>query len=243
MPLAKYSSLKSCVSMFLDEHDKSMGDFDKAWVLAFRGMEKLGYAIAYEPKTLRLPVSGNKTVPFPTDYVSWTKIGILTNEGKVSTLKINNSITTFKDNNPNRLQQINGDVQSGFSTLTSIPYYLNYYFDGQYMPLFGVGGGLVQYGECRVDEKNNVVVLSPDFKYDSIIFEYINSPEMDGDYQILSSLREAVIAFIAWKMKLGARADFYGEAVEARRTLPKKKVTLQVINQVIRESTGMKLLA
>lgn len=243
MPLAKYISLKSCVSMFLDENNKSIGDFDTAWIMAFRAMDKLGYAMAYEPKTLRLPVSGNKTVQFPSDYVSWTKIGILTNEGKVSTLRISNSLTTFKDTNPNRLSQINGDINSGFQTLTSLPYFLNYYFDGQYMPLFGVGGGLVQYGECRVDERNNVVVLAPDFQYDSIIFEYLSSPEMDGDYQILSSMKEAVIAFIAWKMKLNTRENFYAEAVEARRSMPKKKVTLQSINQVIRESTGFKLLS
>lgn len=229
--------------MFLDGNQKSDGDFDMCWVLAFRAMEKIGYAMAYEPKTVRLSVAGNMTVAFPSDYVSWTKIGILNDNGEVSTLKINNALTTFKDVNPNRLQQISGDINSGFATLTQVPFFLNYYYNNQYTALFGVGGGLIQYGECRVDERNNVIVLAPDFKYSSIILEYLSSPEMNGDYEILSSMKEAVIAFIEWKMKLAPRELFYAEMVEARRTLPKKKFTLQNFNQVIRESNGQKLLA
>lgn len=243
MPLAKYISLKSCVSMFLDENNKSIGDMDQCWILAFRAMDKLGYAMAFEPKTVRLPVGGNKTVQLPSDCRSWSKIGILNNNGEVSTLKINNALTTFKDTNPNRLSQINGDIGDGLPLLTASNFFLNYYYNGVYMPLFGVGGGLIQYGECRVDDANNVIILPPDFRYDSIILEYISSPQMDGDYQIRDSLKEAVIAFIKWKMKLGTREEFYAEAVEARRTLPGKKFTLQTINQIIRESTGMKLLS
>jgi hypothetical protein len=243
MAAAQYIGLKECVSMFLDETDKSNGDFEKAWVLAFRGMDKLKYSIADEPKSVRLPLGGNKTVPFPSDYRRWSKIGILNSNGEVSTLKINNALTTFKDNNPNRLSQINGDINDGLPFLTSNPFYLNYFYNGSYMPLFGVGGGLIQFGEVKVDETNKVFIFPPDFKYDSIILEYMSCPQMDGDYQILDSMKEPVIAFIKWKMKLGPREEFYAEAIDARRTLPGKRVNLQTINQVIRESNGMKLLA
>lgn len=240
---AKYIPLKEVVSYFLDENDKSIGDFDKCWILAFRGMKKLGHAMTNEPKSVRLPVNGNKTVTFPSDYVSWTKIGILNDNGEVSTLKINNALTSFKDNNPNRLQQINGDINNGFQTIIGTPFYLNYYYNGYYQQMFGVGGGLIQYGECKVDEKNNVIILPPDFKYDNIMLEYLSAPERDGDYQILESTSEAIIAFIAWKMKAASRENFFAEATEARRTLPGKKFNLQTFNQVLRESNGMKLLA
>lgn len=243
MPLAKYISLKTIVSFFLDETGKSGGDFDSAWLLAFRAMDKLNYSFAAEPKTVRIPVSGNKTVPFPSDYRSWSKIGILNDNGEVTTLKINNALTTFRDTNPNRLSQINGDVSDALPLLTGNPFFINYYYNGAYMPLFGFRGGLIQYGECKVDDANNVIVLPPDFKYDSIILEYISAPEKDADFQVRDSLKEAIIAFIKWKMKLGTREEFYAEAVEARRTLPGKKFTLQNFNQIIRESNGMKLLA
>jgi hypothetical protein len=54
-------------------------------------------------------------------------------------------------------------------------------------------------------------------------------------------LQEAIISFCKWKLKLGSREEYYGAVVAGRRRLPKKKVNLQTINQVIRESDGLKL--
>lgn len=240
---AKYISLKTCVSMLLDEVDKSVGDFEKCWVLAFRAMDTLGYQISDEPKTVRLPLNANKTVNFPPDYRRWSKIGLLNDHGEVTTLRINNALSTFKDLNPNRLSQLTGDVNNSIGFLTANTFFLNYFYNGNYAPLFGVGGGLIQYGSCKVDEANNVIILPTDFQYDSIILEYMSCPQQDGDYQIVDSMKEAVIAFIKWKMKLGPREEFYAAAIEGRRTLPGKRVTLQTINQIIRESNGQKLLA
>lgn len=239
--ITPYVPLKQVVSYFLDQYDKSMGDFDKAWIMAFRALVALGFQISFEPVTVRLPVSGNKTVKFPADCISWTKIGIVNNVGEVSSLKINNALTTYGDTSPNRLGQLTPDVQSAIPEMLGHPYFFNYYDNGLYYNLFGVGGGLIQYGSCRVDDKNRVVVLEPDFGYSSIIFEYISSPEKNGDYTIQIQLQEAVIAFIEWKFKLNTDQNFYARTIEAQRTLPGKKVTLQTINQVIREPNGMKL--
>ncbi len=236
-----YVSLKRIVSYFLDEKNLSIGDFDKAWIIAFRGLQLLNQSIAAEPKSVKLPVNGNKTVDFPTDMLSWTKIGIMTDGGQISTLKINNALSTLKDTNPNRISYLEADINSNVNLLINTPYYFNYNYNGIYQTLFGVGGGLIQYGECRVDERNRVIILSPDFKYDSILVEYLSSPQNDEDYEIQTVLQEAVIAFIAWKFNLGKREDFYGAATEGRRALPGKKVTLQRVNQVIRETSGMYL--
>lgn len=236
-----YVPLKTIVSYTLDETDQSMGTFDKYWILAFRALVDMLFEVTAEPITLRLPINGNKTVDFPSDYLMWTKIGILTDKGEVSTLRINNALTTFKDNNPNRLTQIKGDIDEGLPLLINSPFYVNYFYDGMYQPLFGVGGGLIQFGGCRVDENNRVVILEPDFKYTSIIFEYISSPQKNDDYTVPITAQEAIIAFIKWKGKQGTRQEYYAAKVEARRRMPKKKVTLQNINQVLRESESMKL--
>ena len=207
----KYVPLKRVVSMQLDENDQSIGSFDRAWVLGFRALVDLTLDISGEAITVRLPVLGNKTVPFPSDYISWVKIGILNDNGEVSTLKINNALTTYKDTNPNRIQHLTADITDAFPLLLSNPYYVNYYHAGQYGPLFGVNSGLIQYGECRVDEENNLIVLNPEFRYDSIILEYISSPQKNGDYQILTACQEAVIAFIKWKSKQGTREEYFAE--------------------------------
>jgi len=239
--IKQYVPLKTVVSYFIDELDHSIGSFDRAWVLAFRALVDLLLDITAHPVTVRLPVSGNKTVPFPSDYLAWSKIGILNNKGEVSTLRINDALTTFKDTNPNRISQLTPDISDGFPLLISNPYYLNFFYNGQYQPLYGVGGGLIQYGSCTIDDENNIIVLEPEFAYDSIILEYISSPEKNGDYEIPIACQEAVIAFIKWKSKQGTRDEYIAEKINARRRMPKKKVHLQKFNQVIRESEAMKL--
>lgn len=239
--IGKYTPLKSITAMFLDEAGKSDGSQDEAWILGLRALVKLNQQVSAEPKTVRLPVSPNKTVPFPPGVITWTKIGLLNTNGEVVTIKINNGLTTFRDLNPNRIQDLTPNVNNSITALTGTPLFLNYYYANTYYNLFGLGNGLIQYGECAVDDANEVVVLSPTFQYDSIMFEYITNPYKDNDYMVLTSFTEAIIAFIKWKMKLGSRDEFYAEVTEARRTLPGKKVTLQTLNQVLRESSGMKL--
>ena len=85
------------------------------------------------------------------------------------------------------------------------------------------------------------MVLSPNFQYDSILFEYIGAPQKKDDYIVPTAIQEAVIAFIEWKMKLAPREMYIAAKVEARRRMPGKRVTLQTLNQVLRESDGMKL--
>lgn len=241
--IGKYTPLKTVVSYVLDQHDLNYQRyFDKCWLFGFRAMINMGFSVAFEPKTIKLPVNQNQTATLPIDYVSWTKIGLQDSNGEISTLKINNALTTFSDNSPKRIQNISDvQVNSSIGELSATPLFLNYYYNGTYANLFGVQGGLIQYGECRVDEKNNVIIFPPDFRFRFVLFEYISCPQMDDDYQIETCLQEAVIAFIEWKLKLGTMEMYYAMLTEGRRSLTKKKVTLQEINQVIRESEAMKL--
>lgn len=233
--------LKQLVSMALDEEKQSEGEFDRAWIFAFRCLIDLMFDVSAQPETFRIPVNGNKTANFPPGCISWTKIGILDDHGQVSTLRINNGLTTFKDTNPNRLTQLTTDVNDAIPVILNAPFYVNYYYDGIYQPLFGIGGGLIQYGSCRVDEENRIVILDEHFKYNQIIFECIVSPEKNGDYVVPLACQEAVITFIRWKDKKATRQEYMATKIDARRRMPKKKTTLQVINQVIRESEAMKL--
>lgn len=233
--LQQYTPLKTIVSYFLDENSKSMGDFDAAWIMAFRAYADLGFDIAFEPESFRLPVNGNMTVTLPAGYIKWTKIGVINASGEVSVLKVNTSLTKFRDNNPNRITAITPNVPDfDAASFAGSPFFYNYYFGNSYSPYFGVGNGLITYGDCVVDEKNKIIVLEPNFQYSDVLVECIVSPQSNGDYQIQTVCQEAVIAFIAWKMKVGSEQDYYLRKVEARRRL--KPVTLQEINQAIREN-------
>lgn len=239
--IEQYVPLKQVVSYTLDETEQSMGSFDRAWILAFRALVDLLLDVTAEPVTVRLPVAANKTVALPADCLWWSKIGQLNDQGEVVTLKINNALTTYKDNNPNRLSGLTPDINNSFSALAANPYYLNYYYNGTYQPLFGVGGGVITYGDCKVDETNRVIILNINFDKDSIMLEYVSSPQKNGDYMIPITCQEAVIAFIKWKDKKGTRDEYMGEKIAARRRMPNKKVHLQDVNQVLRESEAQKL--
>lgn len=240
--IAPYTPLRTIVSYAMDELDKSVGDEDKLWLMALRSFTLMQYSVAGQTQTVRLPVSPNKTVPFPIGMLSYSKIGLLDEHGKINTLKINRALTNYADNNPNRLQSIaSPNVNSSIGSLALVPYYANYYYGGGCYQLYGLGNGVITYGECNVDELNRVIILPPDFKHDSILVEGIFAPQMNSDYQVPTCLQEAVISFIKWKLKLGSREEFYAAVVEGRRSLPKKKVILQSINQTIRESESFKL--
>jgi hypothetical protein len=236
-----YTPLKTIIAYFCDANGKSDGDQDQAWIIGLRACVDLGYEFAASPQTVRLPINANKTASFPAGVLSWTKVGLLNEHGETVTLKINNGLTKWRDLNPNRIELLTPDINNSISAMTGAPLYLNYYYNGSYVNLFGVSTGLIQYSDCRVDEENKVIVLPTDFRYDHVMFEYISAPQKQDDYMVLTSMQEAVIAFIEWKLKIAPREMYIAAKVEARRRMPNKKVTLQQVNDIVRCSNGMKL--
>jgi len=236
-----YTPLSTIVSYCMDANGRSDGDQDQSWLIGLRALVDLNYEISASPMTVRIPLNANKTASFPPGVLSWTKVGLLNERGETVTLKINNGLTKWRDLNPNRIELLTPDINNSIGALTATPLFLNYYYNGNYVNLFGVGNGLVQYGECRVDETNRVIIMPPNFQYDHVMFEFISSPQKQDDYMVLTSMQEAVIAFIEWKLKIAPRELYIAAKTEARRRMPNKKVTLQQINQVVRESQGMKL--
>jgi len=239
--IGTYTPLKQIVSYTIDELNLSIGEFDKMWILGLRALADMTFDVSGQTKTVRLPVSGNKTVLLPEDCLSWVKIGILDDKGQINTLKVNNALTTFRDTNPNRIGDLTPDISNSIGNQALVPYYSNFYYAGGSYNLFGVGNGVITYGECKVDEPNRVIILNTDFKYDSIMFEYLSCPQKDSEYQVMTCLQEAIISFIKWKMKMGGREEYMSDKINARRRLPKKKFILQSFQQVIRESNGFKL--
>lgn len=233
---AKYISLKSIVAYALDDMGKSIGDADKAWLFGFRGLELMHYSTQAEPKTVRLPVQGNLTVILPSDYVTWTKIGILNDFNEIVPLVINKSLTLFRDLMPNRESYLTPDI---CQYVFGFPYFFNYLSDNNYTNINMARIGSPIYGECRVDEINNIIILDPYFKYKQIMLEYMSTPEKDDDYMVDRRLREALIAFIAWKFKQGSRQDFYAAWTEGRRNI--EPVTLQEYERSIAQYTGVKV--
>lgn len=236
--IGAYTPLKTIVSYALDELDKSMADAEKCWVLALRCLTSLTFLVSGQPITLRLMLSGNKTVPFPPNCLSWSKVGILNSRTEIEALRINEALTTFSENHPNRITKLAPDIGGGG---TPSCLFQNFFYNGECYDLYGFGNGIITHGECKVDEAARVIILPPDFPYDSIMFEFIDIPESNYDYQVFTCMQEAVIAFIKWKLKLGTETDYYNAVKLGRTSLPKSKFILQSFNQVTRDSSGFKV--
>jgi hypothetical protein len=244
--IEKNIKLSDAVNMYIDEARLTTKDFRRLWAMAFRGLQEIGMDVSWTPKITVLPVNSNLTADLPDDYLEYVRVGVFNDAGEVATLKVNESLTRYRDTIPTRLTDISSQIGGG-PTTPEYPYWFGYW-DGDYEHYFGVGSGLVQAGECRLDSANSVVLFDPQFAYSSVVFEYISSPVMDDDYTIDFRCQEALISFLRWKdiqslpstklvnisEKTMREREYYSQKKLARKRL--KPFRLQVAEQYIREA-------
>ena len=191
--IEKYIKLSDAVNMYIDEARLTTKDFRRLWAMAFRGLQEIGLDVSWSPKITVLPVNSNLTCDLPDDYLEYVRVGLFNQSGEVSTLKVNESLTRYRDTLSTRLSDTASQTGAGM-TVPNYPYWFGYW-DEDYEHYFGVGSGLVQAGECRLDSQNRVIIFDPQFGYGSVVLEYICSPVMDDDYTIDFRCQEALISF------------------------------------------------
>jgi hypothetical protein len=196
--IERYVKLSSCVNMYIDESRQTSKEFRRLWALAFRGLTDIGLDVSWSSKTTLIDVNPNLTANVPTDFIDWIRVGVFNNFGEIATLKVNDELTTYKDNNPNRIS----DIQS--QTPTDVNYFQYPYFwggwdDSDYEHYFGAGSSLIQAGECKFDKHNNIIILDPTFQYSQVVLQYVSMPMMDDDYAIDLKCQEALIAWLRFK--------------------------------------------
>lgn len=239
--------LSDCVNMYIDESRQSSRDFRRLWVLAFRGLTDIGLDVSWAPKSTLIDVNDNLTATIPSDFIDWVRIGVFNSFGEIATLRVNEELTTYKDNNPNRLSDIQSQVGQDANYL-QYPYWWGGWDDYGYEHYYGAGSSLIQAGECRFDKSNNIIVLDPYFAYDQIVLQYISMPMMDDDYAIDLKAQEALIAWLRWKdiqslpsnrmvnisEKQIRQKEYYTQKKLARKRI--KPFRLQVSEQYSREA-------
>lgn len=245
--ISRYVKLSEAVNYYIDEARLTSKEFRRLWVLAFRGLQEIGIDVSWTPKIELLEVNSNKTVDLPPDYLDWVRVGIFNSVGELATLRVNEQLTTFKATSTTRLDDIASPLGADINYL-QYPYWYGYWDEQGYEHYFGAGSGLVQAGECRMDAKNNVIILDPQFAYNQVALEYISSPIMDDDYTIDMKAQEALVSYLRWKdiqsMPATTRAnvsektmrerEYYNQKRMARKRL--KPFRLQVSEQFYREA-------
>jgi hypothetical protein len=93
---AKYIPLNEVISQYMNEAGIPEGQRLRLWNISVRGLKELGMDVFSEPKTRILNVLPNKTVDLPADYLQWSKVGIVNDQGEVATLRHNPNLTLYR---------------------------------------------------------------------------------------------------------------------------------------------------
>jgi len=196
--MSQFIDINDCVTAYMDESEQGIHKQFKLSQLAFRCMDELGIDFFYKIKSARLPVKANFTVDLPSDYLNYTKVGVLNSKGEVIPLAFNNKLTTYADLFPNRVEKT-----QDLSLLNwAAPYsgiFFNFWNGSTFGNLYGVPSGAPFIGSFKVDITNNIILLNETFGYDYIILEYLANP-VDGEtYHVPLCFKESIIAYLAWK--------------------------------------------
>lgn len=249
---AKWIGLSEVIYQYIDQARLSNADYRRLWTIGVRGVEEMGMDVYGTTKTVKLPINANKTVTLPSDYVGFSKIGIFNQKGEVAALRRNRNLSSYKINQSDRLTS-NTDSSNGNTYRLQDLAFVNYFDGASYINIFGVGSVLNAPGEFDLDEEQGLIYLDNEYSYQYVVLEYMSSPADDVDYKIPVQIREAVLAFIAWKdmehLPLGRKASLGDKQLRRKEYYNQKRnanlrenpVMLWDANEVIR--MGTKLVA
>lgn len=194
----QWINIDECITDYLNSSEQSNNKYFKLWHIAFRGMTELGLDAFYLVKSVKLPVNANLTVTLPADYLSYSKVGVLNEQGEIIQMGVNSKLTVAFDLSPNRLEQTQDNTIPTTFNEQGIWWY-NYWNGYGFGNLYGLPSGTPFIGSFKIDNANGVIVLSEQFQYSYVMLEYISSPQEGGEYLIPVQFKEALIAYIGWQ--------------------------------------------
>lgn len=217
-PINRYVYLKDIINLYNEASKKSDAEFIRLWRIAFRGFVQMGLNAFWDVKEVVLPINPNQTVTLPDDYLKYIRVGTYNSNGEFQILNINNQLGNFGDLSSDRITKVQAQV-SAISNYLLTDAYLNSidlgvsydYFNENY---YGIGSRLLTPGDCKVDEKNRVIILGVNVNLGNVALQYIYSPEQSLDYQIPIEFQEAMIAWLNWQDKIYIPATNKGSGID-----------------------------
>jgi len=193
----QWVTVDECVTSYLNRSEQSNHKYFKLWHLAFEAMSEMGLDAFYLVKSIRIPVNANLTATLPADFLSYSKVGVLNEQGEIITMGVNNKLTVAFDLSPNRLEQTQDNMIPTQINQLGVWWY-NYWNGFAYGPVYGLPSGNPCIGSFKIDEANGVIVLSENFSYPYVMLEYTASPKEGGEYYVPIQFKKAVVAYLAW---------------------------------------------
>lgn len=205
---------------YMDEAELSQHKYFKLWHIAYRAITELGLDAFYTVKSVKLPVNANLTVTLPADYLQYSKVGVLNQQGEIIPMGVNSKLTVAFDLQPTRLAQTQDNTIPTQLNQQGVWWYNVWNGAGYgYSNTYGLPSGSPFIGSFKIDNANGVIVLSENFSYDYVMLEYVASPAPGGEYYLPIQFKEAVIAYLRWKdvISMPVKTHVANSSVSMRR--------------------------
>ena len=201
-------SLSQVVAELIDSMDRSEHYFRRLYRIGVRGARKFNMDIYGQFRSVLLDVPTSGVVPFPKDYLQYSMLGVINNQGEAVPIKHNEQLSKLKQQYLASQEQIipvpkvPTGIVGGFENPQGFPFYwMNYVWgDCGYVHLYGLGGGSQEFGWFTIDEINQCFLIAPNYPYTTIMLEYLS----DGfdincnDYMVDIRAVDAMQWWIRW---------------------------------------------
>lgn len=169
--------------------------------IANKGLKTLTYDVLGKTKVILLEIDSDLRIDLPADFVDYTFVGIVGNDGYTQPLGARGDIPKY--GTANLLIQ-NEET-----------------FVSQYGAVFGAGGGqnLLGYYQPQIDEDNNQMIFAAKAVGEVIYLEYISdgSVATTNETVVPEYAEEALNAYVYWRAIQKVRGVPQNEKYQARK--------------------------
>tara|TARA_R100000231_G_scaffold128122_3_gene99125 strand:- start:427 stop:1272 length:846 start_codon:yes stop_codon:yes gene_type:complete len=193
---------------------------------ALRGIREFGFDMSKTIRSLKLTVdTANNTVELPDDFVDWSKVGVVGNDGIVYVLgenknlnfsqaysnasgtKVGNAASAIDSDGDGVFDRIDSKsaTNSGSPSMSNditngfdSAIFRNYYYGAQ-NAIYGHGGGHL-YGEFRVNLDQNRIELGSNDDISEVVIEYVADEARSKNPDVHVYLEEALRSYMYYKI-------------------------------------------
>lgn len=193
----------------LAQGDLNLSLYMRYMSFALEGLRDWTYDHKSEVKVLSLMTSAIATLPYPADYVKWSRIGTVIGD-RIKTMIANNRLALSHEldscgqpvnNPPYHPSYLTGIVGSP-NILNDNFYSYNMNYGDSSGAIYGFGnGGYLNDGQFRVDDANRRFQFSSDMASKPIYLEYVGTGlNPTGQTVVNENARKSIKFYIRWQV-------------------------------------------
>jgi hypothetical protein len=208
---------EECLAM----DDYNLSHYLKFMMFALEGLKDWRLDKKNEPKVIVDVTSSLATLPFPADYVQWSRIGTVEGD-RIKSFIVNNHLALAQSLDDCGQPVNNSPYQPNFSSSTAggligaYSYALMYNDTGS---IYGFGnGGYLNDGQFRIDSANRRFQFSSEWTNKTVYLEYVGTGfNPTGQTVVDENARKCIKLYIRWQAAETSKTASLGEKVRSEQ--------------------------